>query len=89
MRTDDPQTSFADLEFIRQGVHLDPLLQKISDFIDVHSELVELRRRVYREPLRLLVKSVPPPRRRRPRHKCHFGIVGSDRDFGIATFESQ
>jgi IS5 family transposase len=44
MRTDDPQTSFADLEFIRQGVHLDPLLHKISDFIDVHHELVELVR---------------------------------------------
>lgn len=42
MRTDDPQISFADLEFIRMGVHLDPLLQKISDFIDGHSELVEL-----------------------------------------------
>jgi len=45
MRTDDPQTSFADLEFIRQGVHLDPLLQKISDFIDVHAEPVELVRK--------------------------------------------
>ena len=45
MRTDDPQTSFADLEFIRQGVHLDPLLQKISDFIEVHHELVELVRK--------------------------------------------
>ena len=41
MRIADPQFSFADLEFIRQGVQLEPLLQKISDFIDEHDELVE------------------------------------------------
>ena len=30
----DPQISFADLEFLRQSVQLDPVLQAISDFID-------------------------------------------------------
>jgi IS5 family transposase len=33
-RTPDLQVSFADVEFIRQGVFLDPTLQTISDFLD-------------------------------------------------------
>ena len=41
----DPQWSFADLEFLGQGVQLDPLLAAISDFIDRHSVLVEAVRR--------------------------------------------
>ena len=41
MRIARPQISFADLEFIQQGVQLEPLLQKISDFIDEHAELAE------------------------------------------------
>src|SRR5580692_2101864 len=41
MRSDTPQISFADAEFLRHGVHLDPLLEKISDFIDKHPELAE------------------------------------------------
>ena len=45
MRIADPQISFADAELLRQGVQLDPLLRKISDFIDQHEELVELVRR--------------------------------------------
>lgn len=45
MRIADPQISFADAELLRQGVQLDPLLGKISDFIDDHEELVELVRR--------------------------------------------
>lgn len=40
-RAIDPQISFADLEFISQGVQLDPILQAISDFIDQHEEIVE------------------------------------------------
>lgn len=40
-RAIDPQISFADLEFSRQGVRLDPILQRISDFIGDHAELVE------------------------------------------------
>ena len=35
------QKSFADLEFERQGVVLDPILQSISDLLDEHDELVE------------------------------------------------
>ncbi len=35
------QKSFADLEFERQGVVLDPILQSISDLLDEHGELVE------------------------------------------------
>ena len=41
MRADIPQISFADVEFLRQGVHLDPLLEKISGFIGKHPELAE------------------------------------------------
>ena len=37
----DPQLSFADLELRRQGVHLDPTLQGIADFLEDHSALVE------------------------------------------------
>ena len=35
------QLSFADLELRLQGVHLDPTLQRIADFLDDHSILVE------------------------------------------------
>jgi transposase, IS5 family len=45
MRIVNPQISFADAELIRQGVQLDPVLAKISDFIDEHDELVVLVRR--------------------------------------------
>jgi len=44
MRMADAQISFADAEMLAQGIELDPLLQKISDFIDDHEELVELVR---------------------------------------------
>jgi transposase, IS5 family len=40
-RAIDPQISFADLAFSRQGVRLDPILQAISDLIEDHPELVE------------------------------------------------
>src|SRR5207302_10809858 len=41
MRATHPQATFADLEFSRQGIQLDPVLKQISDFIDQHAELVE------------------------------------------------
>src|SRR5688572_23633498 len=41
MRATISQISFADLEFTRQGIQLDPVLKQISDFIDTHAELVE------------------------------------------------
>jgi transposase, IS5 family len=44
-RAADPQVSFADLEFLTQGVALDPLLQAIADFLDGHAEPVERVRR--------------------------------------------
>ena len=40
-RAFDPQRSFADLEFLKQGVQLDPLLAAISHFIDRYGALVE------------------------------------------------
>lgn len=43
-RAADPQFTFADLEFTRQGIQLDPLLRHISDFLDEHGALVELVR---------------------------------------------
>jgi transposase, IS5 family len=42
MRTTDPQISFADLEFINQGIQLNATLQAISDFIEEHLQLVAL-----------------------------------------------
>src|SRR6266568_3083978 len=39
-RIPDRQISFADLELRRQGVHLDPTLQGIADFLDDHSALI-------------------------------------------------
>ena len=41
-RIADPQPSFADLEFVKQGVCLCPVLKTISDFIDQHPELAEI-----------------------------------------------
>ena len=43
-RAIDPQISFADLEFLYQGVQLDPILQAISDLLEDHADLVELVR---------------------------------------------
>lgn len=36
-----PQLSFADLELQRQGIHLDPTLQGIADFLQEHATVVE------------------------------------------------
>jgi len=35
------QFSFADLEFLDQGVRLEPMLLSISDFIDGHGVLID------------------------------------------------
>lgn len=39
MRWRETQLTFAELEFYRQGVQLDPALRRISDFLDAHPEL--------------------------------------------------
>jgi transposase, IS5 family len=39
------QMSFADLELLRQGVRLEPLLQAICDFLDKQPVLIERVRR--------------------------------------------
>lgn len=44
-RTPAPQRTFADLEFIRQGIHLEPPLQAIAAFLDTHAALVDGVRR--------------------------------------------
>ena len=44
MRATDPQITFADLEFLQQGIHLDPTLQAISQFLDQHADIIELVR---------------------------------------------
>src|SRR5438128_966111 len=41
MRSRPPQLSFADLELQFQGVHLDPILRAISEFLDQHLTLIE------------------------------------------------
>jgi transposase, IS5 family len=53
MRTTDPQLSFADLEFIKQGVRLEPTLKAIADFLDQHGAII---RRVRRDLVRGLKK---------------------------------
>jgi transposase, IS5 family len=39
-----PQLSFADLQLQSLGIHLDPILQRIADFLNQHKDLVELVR---------------------------------------------
>jgi transposase, IS5 family len=40
-RGPNSQVSFADVEFIKQGIFLEPQLQAISNFLDQHQELIE------------------------------------------------
>ena len=40
-----PQLSFADLQLQHLGIHLDPTLQRIADFLKQHADLVELVRK--------------------------------------------
>jgi transposase, IS5 family len=44
-RPKSAQISFADLEFLDQGVRMEPMLQAISDFIDKHGHLIDKVRR--------------------------------------------
>ncbi len=41
-RLAEPQISFADLEFLTQGIDLDPILKGISHFLDHHPKIVKL-----------------------------------------------
>jgi IS5 family transposase len=45
MRPTDLQLSFADLEFIKQGIDLEPTLKAIADFLDDHGAIVQRVRR--------------------------------------------
>ncbi|MCI0349341.1 MAG: hypothetical protein L0Z53_07945, partial [Acidobacteriales bacterium] len=45
MRDIDPQITFADLELLSQGVRMDPVLARISDFLEEHQELIDTIRR--------------------------------------------
>ena len=40
-RIAQPQVSFADWELMRQGLHLEPLLQAISDFLENQKDVIE------------------------------------------------
>jgi transposase, IS5 family len=40
-----PQLSFADLQLQSQGVHLDPTLRRVADFLDEHTNLIDLVRK--------------------------------------------
>lgn len=40
-RSASSQISFADLEFLNQGIRLEPMLQAISNFIDQHGLIVD------------------------------------------------
>lgn len=52
MRTADPQISFADLEFLSQGIQLDPALEQILEFVLRNAALVETVRRQLDDGLR-------------------------------------
>jgi IS5 family transposase len=45
MREQTPQVSFADLEFIQQGIELDPTLKAIANFLDQHRDIIHRVRR--------------------------------------------
>src|SRR5436190_1912532 len=49
MRATDPQISFADLEFMKQGIRLEPTLKAIADFLDQHGAIVQRVRREARQ----------------------------------------
>ena len=44
-RATDPQVSFADLEFLKQGIQLESTLKAIAAFLDMHASLVDGVRR--------------------------------------------
>jgi transposase, IS5 family len=44
-RLPDPQLSFADFQLQSMGIHLDPTFQRIADFLEEHSALVEMVRK--------------------------------------------
>lgn len=43
-RIADPQINFADMEFLTQGIDLDPILKRISEFLDNQPQIVNLVR---------------------------------------------
>ena len=45
MREQNPQVSFADLEFIQQGIELEPTLKVIANFLDQHRDIMHRVRR--------------------------------------------
>ena len=44
-RIADPQINFADIAFLTQGIDLDPILKRMSDFLDDQPQIVERVRR--------------------------------------------
>jgi len=44
-RIADPQINFADIEFLTQGIDLDPILKRMSDFLDDQQQIFERVRR--------------------------------------------
>ena len=44
-RIADPQINFADIEFLTQGIDLDPILKRMSDFLDDQPQILERVRR--------------------------------------------
>ncbi len=40
-RIADPQINFADIEFLTQGIDLDPILKRMSDFLDDQPQIIE------------------------------------------------
>jgi hypothetical protein len=73
------QISFADVELMRQGVRLEPLLEAISKFLDSQHETIE---RVRRDLVRGLKKPRKDPRSGKPqRHPDQAPVEAPHRRF--------
>ena len=46
-RIADPQIHFADMEFLTQGIDLDPILKRISEFLDDQPQMVGSSARIF------------------------------------------
>ena len=59
-RIANPQINFADIEFFTQGVDLDPILKRMSDFLDHQPRIVERVRQDLQRGLKKLTRAARP-----------------------------
>ena len=72
-RAAHPQLTFADLEFIRQGIDMDENLKKISEFLDAQPEVLEMVRQDLQRGLKNPKTGRNPwdQKKRRPKRPFH------------------